>query len=454
MKYIFTIITIILNLCTFQVHSVSKDKKLKIDQQLITNAKRYGVVGQSVLVLKNNKLIYRGTNGFANKELEVKVNKKHIFPSYSVAKLFTSVLIMQLVESGDVQLSDSVRKYIPYLPKHWQNITVEHLLTHTSGVPQYFNSVLTRGSFLADKNAVYKSIKDAPEHFPIGTKNQYNNTNFLLLSTILESFSNKSFKQLVEENIIQIAGLENTGYASAKSVIANMVSSYQGEQGTLKKNLNIDWPEYSFSHSALYSTPEDLAKFMTNLLTGKFVKLKTIQSSWRPTKLKNGKAGSYAFGFEYSKEDGFIRVGHDGGNRVKLRHYYNQNTPAENYTIVYMTNGNAYDVWTDVLADSVMSIISPETFELASLKEKFITAVLNNNKTEMNRLFTLLSERNLDANLSLERFLLYRAYAIRYGCGIKASLPAFEFIVEKFPHSKSARTNFQNMKKASNSFQS
>ncbi|MDP5148954.1 serine hydrolase domain-containing protein [Rheinheimera baltica] len=419
---------------------------LSVDKQLVKNANRFGVVGQSVLILKNHHPIYRGVQGYANKELSVKVTPEHIFPSYSVAKLFTSVLVMQLVQSGEVDLQHSIRDYLAYLPQSWQNVTVAHLLNHTSGVPRYFDAIMQRGSFLADKKAVYSSLEQAPTHFKMGTENRYNNTNFLLLASLLELKTKKSYKQLVDDVIVKPLGLQNTGHASARAVRHNMVSSYQGANGVTIKNLDIDWPEYSFAHSALYSTPEDLATFIAALIKGKFVKPQLLKTYFNPMMLSDGTAGTYAFGFEYSVEDNFIRVGHDGGNRVKLRHYYNVENAADNYTLVYMTNGNANDVWTDVLADSVMSVIAPETFKMATLKEQFVEAVLANNIRLMNDVYDAVKAMKGNDTAAVEQFLLYRAYSLKYGSGVASSVGAFEFLVEKFPASENAQQSLNQIK--------
>ncbi|WDE13675.1 serine hydrolase domain-containing protein [Thalassomonas haliotis] len=96
----------------------------KLDLQLIKNSRRYGIAGQSVLLLKNNQVIYQGLQGFANLELAVPVVEEHIFSAYSVTKLFTSVLMMQLVEQGSVDVKKSIRHYLPYLPQHWQSTLV------------------------------------------------------------------------------------------------------------------------------------------------------------------------------------------------------------------------------------------------------------------------------------------------------------------------------------------
>lgn len=440
--------------------TVSPAMQAAVDQQLAKNSTRYGVVGQSVLILKNHKPIYSGQHGYANFELGVAITDKHLFPSYSVTKLLTSVLMMQLVESGTVELKESIRSYLPYLPKRWQEVTVEHLLSHTSGIPRYMEMAMEKGRFLGSKKAVFLSLIDEPDHFEIGTKYSYNNTNFLLISAILEAKTGKSYQELVANVIVKPLGLKNTGHASAKTIIKNMVTSYQGANGTIRRNIDIDWPEYTYSHSALYSTPQDLATFITALVSGKFVSQTTLAKLWQPMKLANGKKGHYAFGFEYSLEDGYYQAGHDGGNRVKLRHYFNAENSSDSFTIAYLTNGNANDVWTDVLAESLMSIIAPKKFKTAALKEQFISAILEKDNATRDKVYNRLLGIYDGDESSIERFLLYRAYALRYGSGADSSIPAFEFLTVKFPNSENSHESLAdawaaigNDKKALESYQ-
>jgi D-alanyl-D-alanine carboxypeptidase len=417
---------------------ISPAVQAQLDQQLVKNSKRYGIAGQSVLLLKNNKPFYKGRYGCANVELKVPIYDTHLYPGYSVTKLFTSVMMMQLVENGRVDVKQSIRQYLPYLPEHWHNITVEHALNHTSGIPRYFDIAMKQGFFLPTKKEVFLSLSENPAHFEIGTTNRYNNTNYLILSAILEAKTGKVYSELVQSIIIKPLKLQNTGHSSAKAIIPNMVSSYQGKDGVLRKNGDIDWPEYTFAHSGLYSTPKDLATFMTALVSGKFVTLVTLNKLWQPMKLLNGHDGHYAFGFEYSMRDGYQQVGHDGGNRVKLRHYFKTDPSRDSYTIAYLTNGNANDVWTAILADSVMSIINPKQFEMATLTEQFMSLLLSDEKANLEGLFNRLSQAFDGDLLAVENFILNRSYALRYGAGAKASIPAFELLTEKFPKSANA----------------
>jgi CubicO group peptidase (beta-lactamase class C family) len=435
------IVIVLLFISSFLANAGEKISTVKIaqlDQQLKLNTERYGVVGQSVQILKNNKLIYKSKYGFANAELAVPIADKHIYPSYSVTKLFTSVLVMHFVEKGIVDVKKSIRFYLPYLPKHWQKITVEHTLNHTSGIPRYFDIAMEKNHFLPTKKAVFLSLSEEPEHFEMGTENRYNNTNFLILSEILEIQSGKSYQALVQELIIRPLNLENTGHVSAKAVMANMVSSYQGKDGVLLKNNDIDWPEYTYAHSGLYSTAEDLSSFMTALVTGKLVSPESLQLLKQPMVLLNAQEGDYAFGFEYEKRDGYHQIGHDGGNRVKIRHYFKDAANQDSYTIAYLTNGNANSVWTDILADSLMAIIDPEHFKMAYLSQQFISAVLVQDSQNLQTIYKELSRVFDDEQSAIEYFIWYNAYGIRYSVGLQASLPAFDWLTLKFPDSAKA----------------
>lgn len=349
--------------------SISPEVKTALDEQLQLNYERYGTVGQSVVILRNNKPYYAGTQGLSNIELQVPVEQDHLFPGYSVTKLFTSVLVMKFVEEGKIDVNRTVRSYLSYLPEKWEEATVAHALNHTSGIPLYFHIAYEKRKFQDTKRDVFASLADAPRHFKLGTRNSYNNTNYLILASILEKVSGRSYQQLVREHILDPLKLENIGHASGKAVLDKMVTSYQAHDGGVRRAINIDWPAYTFSHSGLYSTAAELAAFMTGLVEGKIVK--DVHQYWTPMKLNNGRDGDYAFGFEYDEDGGYILVGHDGGDRVKLRHYFSTNPEEPSYTLAYLTNGSASNVRTDILADSVMSIVAPENFKRSALKGAF-----------------------------------------------------------------------------------
>lgn len=149
MKYLF--ITLLLTslriLINYNSAKAPEDTSLllhkSLNQQLSINNGRYGAYGQSVLILKNHQQFYRGLNEVTNMEINVGIKEKHIFPSYSITKLLTSVLIMQEVEKGRLDPKESILTYLHYLKSQWKSVTINH----TSGIPRYFDLAMTKGFF-------------------------------------------------------------------------------------------------------------------------------------------------------------------------------------------------------------------------------------------------------------------------------------------------------------------
>ncbi|PCK06958.1 MAG: hypothetical protein COA42_16725 [Alteromonadaceae bacterium] len=421
---------------------LSKATADALDQQLITNAQRYTVVSQAVRLYKNDELIYQGIHGSANLQLSVAAKPEHIYPLFSIAKLFTGVALMQQVEKGKVSLGRSITEYLPHLPKHWRNITLKHCLNHTSGLPEYFSNELIEKGFLKDKRAVFDALQSEPMQFKTGETSRYNNTNYLIIAAILEAVTNKPFLTLVNDNIVSPLALQNTGYANGSDIVAGMVSGYWGKDGQWLVDRGINWPDYSFAHVALYSTLNDLEVFIKAVTQGELLSAKTLKQMWQPTILNDGTTGRYAYGWEYGAEDDFYRVGHEGGNRVRIRHYIFPTAPKDRYTIIYLTNGNGHDLWTSVLVDSLMSIVSPKQFPLAVASGLLIDAALaDTSAPKLDRLMSELAENQAVAKYGVETFIMIQAYATLYSAGADKSLGLFALNTRQFPKSATAWVN-------------
>ena len=410
----------------------------KLDAQLEINKQRYGVVSQSVLIQKNGQIIYQGLNGNANIELQVPIQAASLYPTYSIAKLFASVLLMQQVEKGNIDLDLSIGHYLPHLPKQWQDITVRHCLNHTSGLPEYLSMEVIKQGFLKDKNGVFNALANQPFQFETGSKYNYNNTNYLIISSIIEKQMANNYLAVVNEKIIQPLGLSNTTYASALKVQPNMVTSYRGNNGVRTIDRGVDWPEYTFAHSGLYSTTQDMATFINAITQGKLLKPKTLTAMWQPMKLKNKTLSKYASGWEYSHNDNFIEVGHDGGDRVRLQHYFNEQSK-DRYTLVYLTNGNSRNTWTALLGDSVMAIVSPKEFPLSHINMSLINAAYTKaTPDELDRMAENLTKAPSTIRSGTDNVIVWAGWSLFTSAGGDIALPLFE--LNRRLHPKSAHS--------------
>ena len=408
--------------------------KTRLDQQLEINRRRYGLVSQTVWVLKNGKPYYRGLNGKANIELDVAVQDNAVYPVYSLAKLFANIVLMKLVEDGLINLDGRLGEYLPELPKSWHGLTVRQCQNHVSGLPEYFSMNLVKTGFLPNKNAIFQALSDRPFEFKTGQAERYNNTNYLIIAAIIEKQSKRQYLELVNDLIIEPLELTNTTFAEARAVLPNRVSSYWGEKGAYLVDKGVDWPEYTFVHSGLHSTAEDLARFMSGIVQGRVLAKATVANMWQVPRLSNGAAGSYASGWEYSGYDKLKQVSHEGGNRVRLSYFYSETEPRDTYTVVYLTNGNRLNTWTSLLVESVVSNIDPEHFPLAYASYLMVEKVMS--QASINELETfseVISKNPFVANYGLEKFIKMRAYGMLYSKGEAFSAPLFELKQRLFP---------------------
>jgi len=413
----------------------SKETLNKLEQQLVENKQRYGSVSQSIIVKKQKQVIYQKAYGLSSLELSTPVNENNMYPMYSLAKLFTSITLMSLVEQGEIDLDKSITFYLPTLPKRWAEVSVRHCLNHTSGIPEYFSMEYVQTGFPNSLNDVFSRLADKPFQFTTGDKNYYNNTNFLVIGAIIEKVTKHTYLDMVKKTVMVPLKLNQTFYAQAKEVIPNLVSSYWGNKGGYTVDKGVNWPEYSFTHSALYSNKADLQRFIDGVVDGKIVSKDTLYNMWQPMKLNNGKIGRYASGWEYFKAGDFIRVGHEGGNRVRLDYHFNSKNKSENYTSIYLTNGSgSSNGITTHLVDGLMAIISPKDFPTLVLQEKLLDGAFNKTLNQSSKaLITEISNSLYITKANIADFITERGYTLYYAAQPSDSIELFEFYSQHFP---------------------
>src|SRR4051812_1339464 len=170
--------------------------------------------GAVVLVKKGDQILLRKAYGMANVELGVPMRPELIFRLGSVTKQFTSAAIMMLVDEGKVALGDDIRKYVPDYPKKAATVTLEHLLTHTGGVPNFTDlpAFDKRAREDLSHGEVLALFKDLPLDFAPGEKWKYSNSGYYLLGMVIEKVSGKSYAELLSERIFKPLGMAQTSY--------------------------------------------------------------------------------------------------------------------------------------------------------------------------------------------------------------------------------------------------
>jgi len=297
-----------------------KDLASQIDK-LLSGVYKPDGPGASILVKKQGKVIWRKGYGLANLELNVPVEPDMIFRLGSITKQFTAVAVLMLAEEGKLSLQDEITKFLPDYPTQGRKITVEHLLTHTSGVKSYTD--LPEWLPLQRKDMTVGEIidlfKNQPTEFAPGERWKYSNSGYILLGAIIEKASGKTYADFVEQRIFGPLGMKSTCYDSTSRIIRRRASGYaKGNAGF--ENAPYMSMSQPYAAGSLASSVDDLATWTESLLAGKLVKKETLERAFTSYKLKDGQDTKYGYGWCISDYEGHRLIEHGGGIHGFLSH--------------------------------------------------------------------------------------------------------------------------------------
>lgn len=416
----------------------------RLDAQLQTNRERYGIAGQTVLVAHNGQVLYQGASGERDPATHAPAIVDTIFAAQSMAKLLTSTLVMQLVDQGKVDLDAPASRYVPDLPAAWQAITVRDFLNHSSGIAEYYDRVDNRwvskgySGVAPDLAAALKVAAAAPMQFATGSRVQYTQANYLVLTALLEAHYRKPYPAIARERILQPLKMASTSWGVASVPAQRAAVPYIGKDGALQPANEDPWPNYGWGHADLQTTVGDMNRFLQALATGKLLRTATLETLWQPQTLSGGGSNFFSTGWDTTRSDGYTQVGHDGGTRVRARLAY-KGTLADGYWVfVYLTNGSARNVWSSTLVESTMAVAAPGEFPHAVLSERLIAYALDDDADAATALRAWLRGSSGIAANELERAINSDGYAILASLGARRALKVFTLNTELYPQSANA----------------
>jgi CubicO group peptidase (beta-lactamase class C family) len=279
-----------------------------------------------VLIAEQGKSIYKKAIGYRIFENKVPLKEDDIFELASVSKQFTAMVIMMLQESAKLQFDDSISQYIsvPY-----PNITIRHLLNHTSGLPDYqaiMNQYWDKSKVATNEDIIaYLNQYHPPSLFEPGEKYNYSNTGYVLLASIAEKAAGIDFIQFCTTEIFKKLGMKNTAIRTLaeKAAVKNFAIGhiYVPERNQFIRADSFPSSNYTIwlgnrkGPGRISATAEDLLKWDQALYTEKLVKQTTLSEAFSNAVLNDGKESSYGFGWDISADkDGNKIVSHNGDN--------------------------------------------------------------------------------------------------------------------------------------------
>ena len=269
------------------------------EQQLDTYIKaemaKLHIPGAAVAVLRNGKTELLKGYGLANVERNIPVAPDTVFQIASTTKPFTAMSVMMLVEKGKVSLDEKAMKYLPWLTAIYSEVTVRHLLTHTSGINRDVRTANVDNFTIEEFKRRFAA---APMSFKPGERWEYSNNGYILLGLIVEAVSGKAFSEFLAQHITKPLGMNSTGYNEPPSdKMKNRAAGYDWLENAYQPS-----PYYfgGYTGGAIVSTISDMAKWERALYSGKLLKKSSFAQMWTPVKIANGQPLSFEFRGEKS----------------------------------------------------------------------------------------------------------------------------------------------------------
>jgi CubicO group peptidase (beta-lactamase class C family) len=279
----------------------------EVDDYVETQRQWLHIPGLSLAVVKEGKIIKAQGYGLANVETDTRATPDSVFKIGSVSKQFLAAAIMLLAQDGKIGLDDSIGKYLDATPDAWKDITIRHLLTHTSGLVR---EVPGFDPFKAQPDTdVVKAVASLPLRFAPGEKWEYSNVGYYALAEIIHRVSSKPWGEFVADRLFAPTGMSASRTTTA-DIVPHRASGYSS-MGHKLQNAP-DWIALRPS-GAFLSTVLDLAKWDAALSTDTILKAAIREQMWTPVKLKSGVIHPYGFGWFVDTINGHRRIRHDGG---------------------------------------------------------------------------------------------------------------------------------------------
>jgi D-alanyl-D-alanine carboxypeptidase len=282
----------------------------QVDDYVKAQMEEHRIPGIALRIIQDGKDIKTATYGLANLELNVPVQVETVFEIGSITKQFTAAGILLLARDAKLSVDEAISRYLKNTPAAWTNITIRHLLSHTSGLKSYTGLTgfeltrhLTQPQFI-------RAIGEQAMEFQPGESWKYCNTGFNLLGYIIENVSHKSYWDFMNERIFRPLEMTATRDRRPGDIIPNRAAGYE-QTNYAWINRDYDLTDV-FAAGAIVSNIGDLTKWNAALDCDAILDASSKELMWTPTKLNNGKTTKYGFGWFVESIEGHKNIGHGG----------------------------------------------------------------------------------------------------------------------------------------------
>ncbi len=308
-----------------------------IDNYVNAAMSRQHIPGLSLAIVQEGRLVKEMGYGLASLELNVPAKPSTVYELASATKPFMATAIMMLEQEGRLHLDDALSKYVGKTPDAWREVTIRHLLSHTSGIKDYLERP-EMTPFDLPPEKIVEIAADFPLNFSPGEKWAYSNTGYVLLGMVVQKVSGKSLSEFLEERVFKPLGMSATRQDQPDGVYPNRAQGYLwlGPGGMR----NADMFKYMASNrgdAGILSTVEDLVKWDAALNSNALLSNASRKAIWTATRLKDGSFCNYGLGWFIGNVNGHRHIHHPGGyaGAATIISRY----PDDQLTIILLANG-------------------------------------------------------------------------------------------------------------------
>ncbi len=298
--------------------------------------------GASVLVFKNDKIVFKKGYGVSNISTQEKINPTTNFRLASVTKQFTAMSILLLVQKGRVKLEDPLTKYFPSFPAYGKDIKIKNLLTHTSGLMDYEDLMSPSQKVqLHDTNCLQLMYKANGLYFAPGSKYKYSNTGYAILALIVEKVSGLDYGLFLKENIFKPLKMKNSvAFEEGKSTLPNRAYGYSSGNGSwLETDQSIT--SAVLGDGGIYTNTIEMTQWIKALWDYKLLGSEMQVQTWSRKKLNNGTPIDYGYGWHVEDYKNITHP-HHGGSSIGFRNHLLL-FPEQKLMVIILTNRNEGD---------------------------------------------------------------------------------------------------------------
>jgi CubicO group peptidase (beta-lactamase class C family) len=318
--------------------------------------------GMALLIGQRGEVVYKKGFGMADIEKGIPIDADTAFIIASITKQFTAMAVMMLKEKGLLDYDDAIGRFFPDFPPYKEKVTIRHLLTHTSGIKEYFDQdfIKTAGEMgeALTQEYILERIKNfGGLEFEPDTKFSYSNSGYVMLGAIIEQVSEKTFAEFLKENIFEPLNMERTVVGtSSKLNIEKMAWGYSKDERECYRKTLLDMAALGWTDGNIISTVEDLFKWHNALYTEKLVKKETLKEAFTPHVLRDGTSTGYGFGWFIGERAGVKEIWHSGGTIGYVSRF--SRFVDEGVAVIMLTN--CYDLAgpkRDELFDRIVNVV-------------------------------------------------------------------------------------------------